>query len=320
MGVVFRAWRFYPKTDPRSEGGPRPVALKALRAQRAHDERVQAYFAREADALRALSHPNVVQFDELFEHAGSAVLAMEFIDGEPLDAVLKRHRARAVPPVPCMPALRALAYFEQLLGALAGLHALQIVHRDVKPQNILIRRDGIVKLTDFGIAKHALGDVSHRMATESGVAPGTGAYMSPEQVTASPIDGRSDLYSAATVLYEMLAGTTPFGGRGKMEMEVRHAQVNTRPPSVRSHFAHLPPLLDVFFERALAKDPAARFGGAIEMGNAVRAAFAMPPSEGWGALAEMADNAHEPDTDRMGSLRDIVVERYCTAPMPTRQR
>jgi serine/threonine protein kinase len=320
MGVVYRAWRFYSPGDPRAEGGPRLLALKALRAHRANDPRLRDYFMREAEALRVLSHPNVVQFDEMFEHGTSAVLSMEFVDGEPLDSLVKRYRGRTTEGgLPCLPALRALAYFEQLVGALAALHALHIVHRDVKPQNVLIRRDGIVKLTDFGIAKHTFGSSSVRVVTEAGVAPGTGTYMSPEQVMGEHVDGRSDLYSAAIVLFEMLAGRPPFGGRGKSEIQVRHDQVMESPPSVRSFFTHLPPTLDAFFARALAKDPAVRYSDAIEMGTAARAVFGLADSEEWRALSEMVHHARinePPDTDRMSSLRDIVVDRYRTAPMP----
>jgi len=322
MGVVFRAWRFFPPGDPRSSDGPRLVALKVLRAHRAHNARLREYFRREADALRALSHPNIVQFDDLFEHAGATVLGMELVDGEALASIVKRHRARATPgSLPCMPALRALAYFEQLLGALAALHAMGIVHRDVKPQNVLVRRDGIVKLTDFGIAKHATSEAASRNETDAGIAPGTGIYMSPEQVVGAAIDGRSDLYSAAIVLFEMLAGETPFSPIGKSEIQVRQEQISAAPRPVRAFFAQLPPTLDGFFERALAKDPAARFPDAIAMGVAARAAFGLEETDEWRALAEMVGHARSPgrpDTARMGTLRDIVVAKYRTEPMPAR--
>ncbi len=312
----------FPPEDARSKDGPRLVALKALRAHRASDPRLREYFRREADALRTLSHPNIVQFDELFDLGDTAVLAMELIDGDALSEIIKRHRTRATPTsIPCMPALRALAYFEQLLGALAALHAMGIVHRDVKPQNVLVRRDGIVKLTDFGIAKQITGVVSQAASTEAGVAPGTGIYMSPEQVIGSSLDGRSDLYSAAIVLYEMLAGRPPFSPVGKTEIAVRQEQLVATPPPVRSFFAQLPPALDAFFARALAKDPNARFPDAIAMGSAARAAFGLPDSDEWRALAEMVGHAARedaPDTARMGTLREIIVARYNTAPMPAR--
>ncbi len=322
MGVVFRAWRFFSPSDARSLEGPRPVALKALRAHRAGDPRLREYFRREAEALRVLSHPNVVQFDEMFDLGGSSVLAMELVDGEALSEIIKRHRARAsTMTIPCLAALRAIAYFEQLVGALGALHVMGIVHRDVKPQNVLVRRDGIVKLTDFGIAKQLTPNGSQRPSTEAGVAPGTGIYMSPEQVLGETIDGRSDLYSAAIVLYEMLAARPPFSPIGKSEIEVRHAQLVATPPPVRSFFSQLPPAIDAFFERALAKDPNARFPDAIALGHAARAAFGLPDSDAWHALVEMVRHArepNEPDTARMGTLREIIVARYNTAPMPAR--
>jgi serine/threonine-protein kinase len=322
MGVVFRAWRFFSPSDARAKDGPRLVALKALRAHRAGDPRLREYFRREAEALRALSHPNIVQFDEMFELGDTAVLAMELVEGEALSEIIKRHRAPHAGPIPCLAALRALAYFEQLLGALAALHVMGIVHRDVKPQNVLVRRDGIVKLTDFGIAKQVTGDGSQRPSTEAGVAPGTGIYMSPEQVVGEAIDGRSDLYSAAIVFFEMLAARPPFSPIGKSEIEVRHEQLVAMPPTVRSFFAQLPPALDAFFERALAKDPKARFPDAVAMGVAARSAFGLPESDAWRALVEMVKHAKEPDindTDRMGTLRDIIVTRYTTEPMPARR-
>jgi eukaryotic-like serine/threonine-protein kinase len=320
MGVVFRGWRFFSPTDVRAQTGPRAVALKALRAHRATDPRLREYFRREADALRVLSHPNIVQFDELFEVGDTSVLSMELVDGDALSQVIKRHRARAA-GIPCMPALRALAYFEQLLGALASLHAMGIVHRDVKPHNVLVRRDGIVKLTDFGIAKQVTPYDPDAPSTEAGIAPGTGIYMSPEQVMGTGIDGRSDLYSAAIVLFEMLAGRTPFSPIGKSEIAVRQQQLVETPPTVRSFFSQLPQTLDSFFEQAFAKNPNARFPNAIAMGYAVRAAFGLPETDGWRALVEMVDHAKQqdaPDTARMGTLREIIVARYNTAPMPAR--
>ena len=130
-----------------------------------------------------------------------------------------------------------------------------------------------------------------------------------------------DLYSAAIVLYEMLAGRTPIAPAGKSEIEVRQEQLALSAPPVRSFFAQLPPAIDAFFERALAKDPNARFPDAIAMGAAARAVFGVEESDAWRALAEMAGHARAPAASapaRMGTLRDLVVARYRTEPMPTR--
>jgi serine/threonine-protein kinase len=222
-----------------------------------------------------------------------------------------------------MPLLRAWYYFQQLLGALAAIHALGIVHRDVKPSNVLVRLDGLVKLGDFGIARFADGPVT---AATHELAPGTGAYMSPEQVLSRPLDGRSDLYSAATVLYEMLAGRTPFVA-DQGEFSVRRAQVEAPPPPIRTYLPQAPPIVDTLFARALAKDPAARFESAIEMGDAFRSALGMPDTPEWRAQADIAFaartilNTHGPEsgvTDeqtRLTTLREFVAHGYKTMGM-----
>jgi serine/threonine protein kinase len=322
MGVVWRAWVFRAPTA----GGPsepEPVGLKVLRPQAMARGGARELFLREADALQRLSHPNVVGFHSLFEHDGNLVLATEYVDGETLAPILARHVARAHlsggHALPCMPLLRAWYYFQQLLGALAAIHALGIVHRDVKPSNVLVRRDGLVKLGDFGIARLA-GAPPTALTQE--VAPGTGAYMAPEQVLSRAVDARTDLYSAAIVLYEMLAGRTPFlGERG--EFLVRKDQVDAEPPPLRTFMPQAPPVVDALFARALAKDPAARFDGAIEMGDAFRDALGLPDTPEWRAQADIAVAARKiaetrgPESDetqvkKLATLREFVVHGYKT--------
>lgn len=323
MGVVWRAWVFHSPGHPDS-GTPRPVALKVLRAHPAMEAR--ELFVREARALQRLSHPNVVGFHDLFEHEQIMMMALEYVDGETLEAIIARHRARARLSggggLPCMPFLRSWHYFQQLLGALAAAHSLGIVHRDVKPSNMLVRRDGLVKLGDFGIARI---EGAQRLAITSDFAPGTGAYMSPEQVLSHAIDGRSDLYSAATVLYEMLAGRTPFSP-DQSEFLVRRDQVESTPPRIRTVFPQAPPILDALFARALAKEPGGRFDSAIEMGDAFRTALGMPESPEWRAQDDiaraaktLADTRTTPDAQhpevtekRLATLREFVVRGYQT--------
>lgn len=323
MGVVWRAWLFRaPGTPGAGEG--EPVALKVLRPQLATRTEARDLFLREAEALRRLSHPNVVGFLDLFEHEGSLVLSIEYVVGETLGAIVARHVARAHLSggygLPCMPFLRAWYYFQQLLGALAAIHAMGIVHRDVKPSNLLVRRDGLVKLSDFGIAR--LADLPITAATRE-VAPGTGAYMAPEQVLSRPLDGRTDLYAAATVLYEMLAGKTPFAAdRG--EFLVRKDQVEAPVPSIRSLLPQAPPVLDGLFARALAKSPSNRFDNAIEMGDAFRTALGLPDTPEWRAQADIAVAARTiaqtrgPDSSiidaqgKLSTLREFVAHGYKT--------
>jgi serine/threonine-protein kinase len=333
MGVVWRAWRFRAPTHQAAlqGSGPELVALKVLHPRAGGSgsagglTTAAGLLRREAETLGRFSHPNVVAYNELFEHDGSLVLSLEYVDGETLEAVIARHVARSrlagSQGLPGMPLLRAWHYFQQLLGALAAIHALGIVHRDVKPSNVLVRRDGLVKLTDFGIAR--LSDAPPSAAT-SQHAPGTGAYMSPEQVLSHPIDGRSDLYSAAIVFYEMLSGRTPFAAdRG--EFLVRTDQVTTPPPPIRAWLPQAPPVLDALFARALAKQPAARFENAIEMGDAFREGLGLPETPEWLAQADIAHAARSitaaskagatqaaAHDKKLATLREFVVQGYKT--------
>jgi serine/threonine-protein kinase len=325
MGVVYRAWLFYAPNGPRSSDPPLPLAVKVLHPHALVQETIRNLFMTEADSLRRLSHPNIVRFHELFDYMGALAIAMEFVDGNTMEEVISRHVARArlagAGGLPGMPFQRAWYYFQQLLGALAATHALGIVHRDVKPSNIMIRKDGIVKLTDYGIARLVnKPDAAQPSNPGTGgvtFAPGTGAYMSPEQVTARPLDGRSDLYSAAIVLYEMLAGRLPFPIEGKTELMVRLEQVERPPPPIRTWLAQAPPILDALFARALAKDPRVRFVNAIEMGEAFRRALGIADSDLWRAQAEMAKVAPTKpgDDPKLRTLREFMAKGYGTQQM-----
>lgn len=349
MGTVFRAWLFWDPKGPRGQDKPTPLALKQLKPQASIQPELRAFFQNEAEALQLLAHPNVVRFHELFtwtptltgaalapgaassQHPPSAVtapiLAMEYVDGDTLEDVIARNVARSrlaaqrAPQGLDLP--RAWYYFQQLLGALAATHALGIVHRDVKPSNIMIRRDGIVKLTDYGIA-HLVRPM-HNLAAPSPqeLAPGTGAYMSPEQVLGHPLDGRSDLYSAGIVLYEMLSGRPPFLATEKSEFALRMDQVESVPAPIRTLVPTLPPVLDQLFARALAKAPQSRFGSAIEMGEAFRSALGLPSTPAWRAQGEIAQVAQVAPQDpgraqKLATLRQVVKQAYRTAPMPAR--
>ncbi len=291
MGVVYRAWLFYAPAGPRGSEPPVPLAVKELLPHAQVQDSIRALFLQEAEALKRLLHPNVVRFYDLFEFRGSLALAMELVDGSTLEDLIARHiaRARLAGPgaLPGVAFQRAWYYFQQLLGALGATHALGVIHRDVKPANILLRKDGILKLTDFGIAR-LVGRADPAAMGSAYLAPGTGAYMSPEQVLTKPLDGRSDLYSAAIVLFEMLTGRLPFPVEGQTELMLRLEQVERPPPPIRTFLAQAPPILDALFFRALAKDPAQRFASAIEMGEAFRRALGLPDSELWRVQAEIA--------------------------------
>ena len=318
MGVVWRAWLFFAPSGPRAREAPVPLALKVLHARGSASPALRALFVNEAEALRRLSHPNIVAFQDFFPWEGALVLAMELVDGVTLEDVLSRHRARsrlagATDGAP-MERARAWYYFQQLLGALAATHALGFVHRDVKPSNILIRRDGIVKLGDFGIAG-LLGAATHAPSTPDALPFGTGAYMSPEQVQSRPVDARSDLYSAAIVLYEMLAGRPPFSPDDLDEMSLRLAQVRNPPPPI-GLFAPSALALEPILARALAKEPRYRFGSALELGHALLVALGEPESAAWHAQGELASEAAAPSVEadvheaKLATLREFVVQSY----------
>jgi serine/threonine-protein kinase len=315
MGVVWRGWLFHAPGTPHGNDPPAPVAVKVLTARARAQAELRALFLHEAEAMQLLAHPNVVRFHALVALGEDVALVMEYVDGDTLEDV---------------PFRRAWHYFQQLLGALAAMHALGFVHRDVKPSNVLVRRDGVVKLTDLGITQLSTDPPETR--DPNVLPPGTGAYMSPEQVLAQPLDGRSDLYAAGIVLYEMLSGRTPFDPALRGELLVRRDQVETPPPPLRTYVPQAPPVLDTLFARALAKDRTQRFATAIEMGEAFRAALGIPESAEWHAQAEIAHGAtlftsaasaapveapapRRAATARMATLRELLVDRYRTARM-----
>ena len=288
MGIVYRAWLYYDPTGRLAGSEPHPVAVKVLHPLLRGRERARRLFLREAEALRRLAHPNVVHFFSLLDDGSELAIVMELVQGEPLSAIIARGVAsRPTPGSPCLPFALAWHYFAQLLGALAAVHQLGILHRDVKPANVLVRSDGVVKLTDFGIARIP----AEGGAATGGIAPGTGAYMSPEAVQGKDLDPRSDLYSAAIVLYEMLVGQSPFDTPERDEIQVRTAQLDESPPPITRLISSAPPVLDVLMAHALAKDPAIRHPSALELGEAFRTALGLPLSEGWVAQKELADLA-----------------------------
>jgi len=290
MGVVYRGWLYY---NPAGQfaGKPRhPVAIKVLHPLLRGRERARQLFLREARALGRLSHPNIVHFFALSQQSEQLAIVIELVEGQPLSRVIESHvRSRRPGGIPGLPFLKAWHYFSQLLGALAATHELSIIHRDVKPSNVLVRNDGIIKLSDYGIARVPADEARNT----GGMAPGTGAYMAPEQVLGKDLDPRADLYSAAIVLFEMLTSRTPFDSPERNEMMVRAAQVEEPPPPVTRFVPQAPAVLDLLFARALAKDPMHRFFSAIDLGEAFKKALGLPETAGWQAERELAERAQE---------------------------
>jgi eukaryotic-like serine/threonine-protein kinase len=228
----------------------RRVAIKILNERHANDDQFVERFRREAKNAAGLSHPNVVSIYDRGEAEGTYYIAMEYVEGRTLkDLILTRGPS---------PIGIAIDYTRQILQALRFAHRAGIVHRDIKPHNVIVDGDGRVKVADFGIARAGASQM-----TEAGSIIGTAQYLSPEQARGAPVDQTSDLYSVGIVLYELLTGTVPFNGDTPVEIAMKHLSQTPEPPSSKRH--DVPPDLDKVVLRALAKDPADRYASAEEM-------------------------------------------------------
>lgn len=304
MGVVYRGWLEYFPTGRLAGTPPHPVAVKVLRPELRGKERARRMFHREAVALERLAHPNIVRFIALHEKDEQLAIVMEAVNGESLGHLIRRAAtARTHPGLPCLSLEYAWHYLSQLLGALAAVHVLGILHRDVKSANVLVREDGVAKLTDFGIARLPESDPKNT----GGLIAGTGAYMAPEHVRGEEIDPRADLYAAAIVFYEMLTGTTPFDSPERDEATVRIAQLEEAPPPLSQLVAGLPPGLDMVMAHALAKDRRHRYATALELGEAIREALGFPPGPGWVAQRQFAAIARTLSKPMAGVSEDLVI-------------
>jgi serine/threonine-protein kinase len=228
----------------------RKVAIKMLHDRYANDPQFVERFRREATHAAGLSHPNVVSIFDRGEAGGSYFIVMEYVEGRTLKELIV---TRGPCPVPV-----AISYVRQVLAALRYAHRNGIVHRDIKPHNVLVDHEGRVKVADFGIARAGSSQM-----TEAGSIIGTAQYLSPEQARGAPVDESSDLYSTGILLFELLTGKVPFTGETPVEIAMKHlSQVPPAPSSIRSEIPHD---LDLVVLRALAKEPADRYRSAKEM-------------------------------------------------------
>jgi serine/threonine-protein kinase len=248
MGVVYEA---------RDLNLDRTVALKFLPPDLTHNPEAKARFVREAKAASALDHPNICSIHEIGEAAdGRLFIAMACYEGQ----TLKEHIAGGPLPLP-----QVIDITRQVLQGLAKAHAQGIVHRDVKPANIFITTDGLVKILDFGLAK--LAGLTRR--TQEGMILGTVAYMSPEQTQGEEVDHRTDLWSVGVVLFEMLTGKTPF--KGDYEQAVIFSILNRNPESLAESRPETTHAWQQLIDQVLAKDPSERFPSAVAMEAEFRA-------------------------------------------------
>jgi len=251
MGVVYRA------RDPMIN---REVALKAIPLADEFEgrelEEARGRFFREAEMAGRLSHPHIVTIFDAGEHDGTAYIAMELLRG--------RHLVEHTQPERLLPVAVALDLVGRLADALHFAHQRQVVHRDIKPANVMYDPSGAqLKITDFGIAR-----LTDSARTRTGVVLGTPSFMSPEQLQGREVTGRSDLFSLAVTLYQLLTAQLPFRADSMPELMLKIVQ--DPHPRIRAIRPDLPEKLDAFFERALGKDPADRFESGAAFAAALR--------------------------------------------------
>jgi len=229
----------------------RQVAVKVLADRHSDDPHFIERFQREARAAARLNHPNIVQVYDQSQTAGMSYIVQEYVEGETLKDLIRRES-------PIEPR-RAITIGLQILAALRVAHQQGVIHRDVKPQNILVQPDGKIKVADFGIA--SAGDTE---MTEAGSIVGTAQYLAPEQARGLPVGPPADLYAVGIVLYEMLSGRVPFEGEAAVTVAMRHVQ--EAPEALTDRNPLVPVALESVVMRALSKDPTQRYQSADQMG------------------------------------------------------
>src|ERR1700726_3530209 len=217
------------------------LAVNLLHHHFAEDQEFVERFKREASSAAALSHPNIVGIFDRGEWGGTYYIAMEYVDGRSLKDVLRQEGA--------MDAASAIDVVIQILRAARFAHKRGVIHRDLKPHNVILDEEGRARVTDFGIARAGASDM-----TMTGSIMGTAQYLSPEQAQGYPVTAASDLYSVGVILYELLTGAVPFDGETAVAIAFKQVAATPRPPSELN--PALPPSLDAIVLRALAKDPA----------------------------------------------------------------
>ena len=241
MGLVYRAF------DRQLN---REVAIKTVTEGLTGDQEMLKRFYQEAAKTGALKHPNIVTVYDLGEQDGFPYIVMEYLPGDPLDRLIQSGKSQ--------PLASKLRIIEQVCNALAYAHRNDVIHRDVKPANVIVQSDGVVKLLDFGIARQ---EKTESRLTRTGSVIGTLQYMAPERLRNAAFDGRSDIFSVGVMMFQLLTGQLPFTG----DYSIVHKILTERHPSLSQYLEKYPPVLDGILDRALAKSPDDRYSTADEM-------------------------------------------------------
>ena len=266
----------------------RQVAIKLLAPPFDRDREFVERFQREARAAAGLNHPNIVAVFDSGSDDGTHFIVTELVDGETLADRLGRDGA--------MPPAEAVAVAVDIARALAAAHERGLIHRDIKPGNVMLPPDGRVKVVDFGIARAAGSDT----LTNTGVVLGSTAYLSPEQASGQPVDERADLYALGCVLYEMLTGRVPFSADTPIATMYRHVNEDPPPPST---FVPIPSELEDIVMRALEKDPKRRFASASELETAL---LAVPLARGGDTMQLEPAAAETQPVGRIGAVAGAI--------------
>src|SRR5947208_10419394 len=249
MGTIYRG------RDMRMD---RIVAIKLLREVYSTDPKFVQRFQREAKAASSLQHPNIVQVYDYGQTDGNYFIVMELVEGTDLRRYLRSRGVLALD--------RAIIIAHDVALGLGAAHRRGIVHRDVKPQNVLVGRDGSIKLTDFGIAS-VYKDINAERLTTTGMTLGTVQYYAPEQAQGEIVSPAADVYALGIVMYEMLAGRTPFDGDTPVAVAMQHIQDLPTPPTQFN--PNIPPALEEIIMRSLEKMPEMRFSDGVQLARAL---------------------------------------------------
>ncbi len=283
----------------------RPVAFKVLRSEMLSNPNVLSRFQAEATAVARLNHPNIVHVYTLGSVDGLRFIAMEYVQGTNLREYLNRKGTVDLP--------LALSIMRQTAQAIAAAGEIGLIHRDVKPENLLLTRKGQVKVADFGLCREQGPEALN--LTQPGVTLGTPMYMSPEQVQGKPLDHRSDLYSLGVTFYHMLAGRPPFTADAPVALALKHIQ--EVPASLAVHRPDLPPELVALVMKLLAKDPDDRYATAKDLLRDISKIRESALAQGSARDAEVTDGIPTPVTPSAAALSTVRLPRLRRPGLPT---